>query len=329
MPLMQEDIRKHYELTWKQMDDTAQDEAALAYSNPIEDGVLYRLYERLLNDLKILVSGGKVLDVGAGSGRWIRFFTRHFTPALLMGVDFTEASIELLKRRYGDVPRIKTAFRTADLTDPSLDLGEKFDLINVMNVLFHIPEPDRFTVAMKNLANHLAPGGRVVTTEYMPRQTMRTNWMLVRSRYEMESRRRGRGDANRGDQGVWLLRQRSDGNRRPGCRPAATVLCRPRRDQADPRDADERSGSPVLREIPDRRGVFDAQFLRRAHRRRGHAQSEIGGLRRRVRESSRGDFNSLAMRNLDNGSCSERRLPLGFAASHRLDSVIGAGAQLP
>jgi hypothetical protein len=40
---------------------------------------------------------------------------------------------------------------------------------------------------MRNLANHLAPGGRVVTTEYMPRQTTRTNWMLVRSRYEMES----------------------------------------------------------------------------------------------------------------------------------------------
>ncbi|MGD0463776.1 MAG: class I SAM-dependent methyltransferase [Tepidisphaeraceae bacterium] len=187
MPLMQDDIRKHYEQAWKQMDDNAQDEAALAYSNPIEDGVLYRLYERLLNDLRIPVSGGKVLDVGAGSGRWIRFFTRHFTPAFLMGVDFTEASIELLKRRYGDVPRIKTAFRTADLTDPSLDLGERFDLINVMNVLFHIPEPDRFAVAMRNLAQHLAPGGRVVTTEYMPRQTMRTNWMLVRSRYEMES----------------------------------------------------------------------------------------------------------------------------------------------
>jgi SAM-dependent methyltransferase len=187
MPLMQEDIRKHYEQTWKQIDDKAQDEAALVYSNPIEDVVLYPLYERLLKDLKVSVNGGKVLDVGAGSGRWIRFFISHFAPAVLMGVDFTAASIDLLKRRYADVPRIKTAFRTADLTDPMLDLGEKFDLINVMNVLFHIPESDRFAVAMKNLAGHLAPGGRIVTTEYMPRTTMRTNWMLVRSRYEMES----------------------------------------------------------------------------------------------------------------------------------------------
>jgi len=187
MPLMQEDIRQHYEEAWKKIDDSAQDDAGLVYSNPVEDVILYPLYQQLLNDLKIAVNGGKVLDVGAGSGRWIRFFLERFSPSLLMGVDFTAASIELLKRRYTNHSRINTAFRTADLTDPSLNLGEKFDLINVMNVLFHIPEPDRFSAAMKNLANHLAPGGRIVTTEYMPRTTMRTNWMMVRSRYEMES----------------------------------------------------------------------------------------------------------------------------------------------
>ncbi|MGD0769865.1 MAG: class I SAM-dependent methyltransferase [Tepidisphaeraceae bacterium] len=187
MPLMQEDIRQHYEQAWKKIDDAAQDESALAYSNAIEDAVLYPVYEQLLRDMKIGVNGGKVLDVGAGSGRWIRFFSQRFSPAVLMGIDFTAASIELLKRRYGDGPGIKMAFRTADLTDPLLDLGEKFDLINVMNVLFHIPEADRFAAAMKNLSNHLAPGGRIVTSEYMPRGSMRTNWMLVRSRYEMES----------------------------------------------------------------------------------------------------------------------------------------------
>jgi SAM-dependent methyltransferase len=187
-PLMQEDIRQHYEQAWKKLDDTAQqDESALAYSNAVEDAVLYPIYDRLLRDLKVTVNGGKVLDVGAGSGRWIRFFLQRFAPALLMGIDFTAASIDMLQRRYASAPGVKTAFRTADLTDPSFDLGEKFDLINVMNVLFHIPEPDRFAAAMRNLANHLAPGGRIVSTEYMPRTTMRTNWMLVRSRYEMES----------------------------------------------------------------------------------------------------------------------------------------------
>jgi len=41
--------------------------------------------------------------------------------------------------------------------------------------------------AMANLAKHVAPGGAIVTTEYTPRTSMRTEWMQVRSRYEMEA----------------------------------------------------------------------------------------------------------------------------------------------
>jgi SAM-dependent methyltransferase len=185
-PLMQEDIQKHYEQSWKQS-DAAADEAGLAYSNPVEDAVLYPIYERLLRDLKVKVDGGRVLDVGAGSGRWVRYFLDRFRPASLTGVDFTQASVDLLTRRYSNLPATKTDFRRVDITRPEFDLGEKFDLINVMNVLFHIPEPDLFMSAMRNLAAHLAPLGRIVTTEYLPRQTMRTNWMLVRSRYDFEA----------------------------------------------------------------------------------------------------------------------------------------------
>src|ERR1700761_2818857 len=185
-PLMQEDIRRYYEETWKSSDVGATDEAGLTYSNPVEDAVLYPIYQQLLRDLKVTVDGGNILDVGAGSGRWGRYFLQRFVPASLMGIDFTQASIDLLAKRYSNGP-VATIFKTVDLTQPELDLGRQFDLINVMNVLFHIPEQDRFMHAMRNLAAHLTPGGRIVTTEYLPRQTMRTNWMLVRSRYDFES----------------------------------------------------------------------------------------------------------------------------------------------
>jgi SAM-dependent methyltransferase len=188
MPLMQEDIRTHYEQTWKQCDDAAvDDEAALNNSGPVEDAVLYPIYYRFIHDMNIAANDGRILDVGAGSGRWVRYFSRRFRPALLMGVDFTESAVALLEKRYSNLPGIKTSFRKVDFTQPGLELGQRFDLINVMNVLFHIPERDRFATAMANLARHLAPAGRIVTTEYMPRSTMRTNWMLVRSRYDFEA----------------------------------------------------------------------------------------------------------------------------------------------
>jgi SAM-dependent methyltransferase len=182
MPLTQDDIRRHYEGEWKQKSDRAADESSLGYSSPVEDAVLYPAYRRLVSDLA-LCADGDVLDVGSGSGRWIRFFSQHFTPNLLIGTDFAQASIDLLRKWHA---ADNTRFETVDITQAGLDLVDRFDLINIANVLFHIPENDRFQRAIANLARHLKPDGRIVSTEYLPRTSMRTEWMLVRSRYEME-----------------------------------------------------------------------------------------------------------------------------------------------
>ena len=186
MPMTQQDILTHYETEWKTKSDTASGPEGLAYSNPVEDRVLYPAYERLIGDLNMKADGGRVLDVGSGSGRWVRFFLERYEPKLLMGVDYSEASVELLKRWH---PKEKTLleFRIADITKLGLDLGGAFDLINVANVLFHIPEPDLFSAALTNLARLVAPTGHIVTTEYLPRTTMRTEWMMVRSRYDFQA----------------------------------------------------------------------------------------------------------------------------------------------
>lgn len=185
MPMTQQDIHSHYDQEWKKKSDDASDISDLSYSNPIEDAVLYPAYEKLIRDFS-LAANGRVLDVGSGSGRWIRFFTERFTPRSLLGIDFSESSIELL-RKWGKEHKGSVEFRQVDITEPDLDLKCEFDLINVANVLFHIPEPDRFARAITNLIRHLAPGGAIVTTEYLPRCTMRTEWMIVRSRYEFQA----------------------------------------------------------------------------------------------------------------------------------------------
>ena len=188
MPMTQQDIRTHYETEWQSTSEAAPDTAGLRYSNVVEDAVLYPAYEQLVADLKLKVDGGRVLDVGSGAGRWIRFFSQRWRPARLVGVDYTEASVELLRKWHGrNEGPLPVEFRLADITRPGIDLGGTFDLVNVANVLFHIPEPDLFAQALANLASHIDSNGAIVTTEYLPRCTMRTEWMMVRSRYEFEA----------------------------------------------------------------------------------------------------------------------------------------------
>lgn len=186
--MLQEDIRRHYEQSWEQKNQAADTVENLRYSSPVEDAVLYPAYERLIDDLQLVRTGDtRILDVGSGSGRWVQFFLDRYKPRSFVGVDFAEAAVRLLKRWYPSTPKTSIDFDVCDITKPELDLGRgQFDLINIANVLFHIPENDRFARAIQNLAAHLAPGGRIVTTEYLPRMSMRTEWMLVRSRYEFE-----------------------------------------------------------------------------------------------------------------------------------------------
>ena len=72
MPMTQEDIRHHYEVEWRQKSESASSVDDLGYSQALCDRMEYPRYARLIADLGMRVNGGRVLDVGAGSGRWVR-----------------------------------------------------------------------------------------------------------------------------------------------------------------------------------------------------------------------------------------------------------------
>ena len=188
MAMTQQCIQRHYEGAWKTQSDAATNLRDIAYSSPIEDAIVYPLYRRMIADLRLKATGGDVLDIGSGAGRWIRFFLENFAPKKLIGADYTQGSIDLLNKWFptGSAPQTDLSFRLADITNPALDLGQQFDLINIANVLFHIPEADLFNNAIANLKKHVKRDGMIVTTEYLPRAPVRTQWMLVRDRYHFE-----------------------------------------------------------------------------------------------------------------------------------------------
>ena len=187
MPMTQSDIQTYYRDFWEKMKDARSNDDlnALSYSSPIEDAAIYPVYERLIRDHGINANQGKVLDIGSGAGRWIRFILDRFTPNALHGVDFAESSTMMLNEWSSSLATpTKLSFQTADITAPSCKIDGQYDLINIANVLFHIPEPDKFDQALTNLSQLVSDTGRIVTTEYLPRASMRTQWLTVRSRYE-------------------------------------------------------------------------------------------------------------------------------------------------
>ncbi|RNC80435.1 MAG: class I SAM-dependent methyltransferase [Phycisphaera sp.] len=184
MPMTQGDIKAYYEEHWRSVETSAQE--SMAYANPVEVAVCEPIFEQFFEDCGI-ARGCRVMDIGCGSGRWIRFLHRVLCPKQLVGVDYASSSIGLMQET-DLASEAGVSFQVADITQQGLDIGQRFDLVNIANVLFHIPEDDKFDSALVNLRRHLAPGGRVFLTDYLPRSTMRTEWMKVRSRYEWHRR---------------------------------------------------------------------------------------------------------------------------------------------
>ena len=103
----------------------------------------------------VLPTGGRVLDLGCGTGepiaRW--FMAEGFA---VTGVDFAGAMLDIARGRWPDGD-----WRQADMA--TLDLGERFDGIISWNAFFHL-DPDAQRACIGRIAAHLGPGGSLLLT---------------------------------------------------------------------------------------------------------------------------------------------------------------------
>ena len=140
--------------------------AVCAYGMPEFYNRAIQLEQRLaLRPWLDVKPGTRVLDVGCGVGRWSRLLAAK--GASVTGVDLSPTMITQARlRAAADGVADRCQFRVQDLS--SLEVGGQFDLVLGVTVLQHILEPGLLRAAVRRMAAHLAPGGRMILLEAAP-----------------------------------------------------------------------------------------------------------------------------------------------------------------
>lgn len=110
---------------------------------------------------RVDVPRARVLDVGSGTGFYIRLW-QELGAAEITGSDLTDVAVDRLRTRF---PTAR--FEQVDISAQSVELDGGYDAISAMDVLFHIVDDDGYARALQNLGGLLAPGGRLVFTEFL------------------------------------------------------------------------------------------------------------------------------------------------------------------
>lgn len=80
----------------------------------------------------VRLKGSRIIDIGCGSGKWVRYLRSHGTDAT--GIEPSEAL-------YCHFLNSEAFFRQASIDDPQLDQDGPFDIITAFDVLEHIQGP--------------------------------------------------------------------------------------------------------------------------------------------------------------------------------------------
>lgn len=140
--------------------------AVCSYGMPsFYNGYIHLTQQLALAPYLRVKAGTEVLDLGCGIGRWSRQLARR--GAHVTGVDVAESMLDDARRRTAAASLTdRIDYRVADLR--TIDLGRTFELVLAVTVLQHILDDAGFALAARNVARHLAPGGRAVLLEAAP-----------------------------------------------------------------------------------------------------------------------------------------------------------------
>lgn len=106
--------------------------------------------------------GHRVLDVGCGTGDFLRLLAPLVSPGDAIGIDVSERMVaEACARSAAEPGDANVAFQIGDVQALTFEAGS-FDRVLATQVLLHVPEP---AVALGEMTRVLARGGRLAITE--------------------------------------------------------------------------------------------------------------------------------------------------------------------
>jgi SAM-dependent methyltransferase len=107
-----------------------------------------------------LRAGMNVLDVGCGTGDFLRLVAPIVSPGTAVGLDLSETMIaEAVQRSKEGLTNI--SFRVGSVLELPFEAG-KFDRVIATQLLLHVPDPWK---ALAEMSRVLSPAGRICVTE--------------------------------------------------------------------------------------------------------------------------------------------------------------------
>lgn len=133
--------------------------SAMARRQPPPPSMMVETWRRLH-----LRRGYRLLDIGSGTGHWIDFFRQVFFVTEAVGVEITESMSAYLRAKYAGQA---VSIRNVDIARDDLamaTIGDNFDFVTAIGVMFHLVDDDRLRTALSNLASLLGDDGLLFIT---------------------------------------------------------------------------------------------------------------------------------------------------------------------
>jgi len=123
--------------------------------NQVIDNLQFRALRRALA-IAAISPGARFLDVGCGTGRWVRRYTALGFSAV--GVDATPGMLRIARSHRTSVPLTVGLAQSLPFSD------SVFDCLSDITVIQHIPY-DLQSTALQEMVRVLRPGGRMILLE--------------------------------------------------------------------------------------------------------------------------------------------------------------------